>query len=259
MYYKDPKTGEEVKAERNEETGEVIIPKLVPPVTEVYTKTEPIVTIDISEVVLSVNKASISSDGTKVALNVEATKTIASVKFGEENIRAINATTIDNVFENIPEGTTYVTIVYSDNKTTKVELTQDEAYPETSNIVTLPNGHVLVTLEDEAGISKIIYYKADGTEEVIEIPGAPTKVTQELDLPEGVDRIIVVDAFGEITAIDIGEGEATTQLEKKYDKLGLTFLFSLTLNKKFDMLKQYTYSAIQNGDKYGTEFSRSNT
>ena len=48
--------------------------------------------------------------------------------------------------------------------------------------------------------------------------------------------------------------EATTQLEKKYDKLGLTFLFSLTLNKKFDMLKQYTYSAIQNGDKIGPSF-----
>ena len=48
--------------------------------------------------------------------------------------------------------------------------------------------------------------------------------------------------------------ETTANLEKKYDKLGLTFLFSLTLNKKFDMLKQYTYPAIQNSYSIGPSF-----
>ena len=48
--------------------------------------------------------------------------------------------------------------------------------------------------------------------------------------------------------------ETTTITEKKYDELGLTFLFSLTLNKKFDMIKQYTDPAIQNLDYLGPDF-----
>ena len=48
--------------------------------------------------------------------------------------------------------------------------------------------------------------------------------------------------------------ETTTEREKKYDELGLTFLFSLTLNKKFDMIKQYTYPAIQNLYYLGPDF-----
>ena len=48
--------------------------------------------------------------------------------------------------------------------------------------------------------------------------------------------------------------ETTTEREKKYDELGLTFLFSLTLNKKFDMIKQYTYPAIQNVANLGPGF-----
>ena len=48
--------------------------------------------------------------------------------------------------------------------------------------------------------------------------------------------------------------ETTTEREKKYDELGLTFLFSLTLNKKFDMIKRYTYPAIQNVANLGPEF-----
>ena len=48
--------------------------------------------------------------------------------------------------------------------------------------------------------------------------------------------------------------ETTTEREKKYDELGLTFLFSLTLNKKFDMIKRYTYPAIENVANLGPEF-----
>ena len=48
--------------------------------------------------------------------------------------------------------------------------------------------------------------------------------------------------------------EATTEREKKYDELGLTFLFSLTLNKKFDMIKRNTYPAIQNAANLGPDF-----
>ena len=48
--------------------------------------------------------------------------------------------------------------------------------------------------------------------------------------------------------------ETTTERENKYDELGLTFLFSLTLNKKFDMIKLYTYPAIQNAANLGPSF-----
>jgi hypothetical protein len=48
--------------------------------------------------------------------------------------------------------------------------------------------------------------------------------------------------------------EATTEVVKKYDELGLTFLFSLTLNKKFDMIKKYTYPAIRNDANHGPSF-----
>ena len=36
--------------------------------------------------------------------------------------------------------------------------------------------------------------------------------------------------------------------------MGLTFLFSLTLNKKFDMIKLYAYPAIQNIANHGPGF-----
>ena len=48
--------------------------------------------------------------------------------------------------------------------------------------------------------------------------------------------------------------ETTTERENKYDELGLTFLFSLTLNKKFNMIKQYIYPAIQNAANIGPSF-----
>ena len=51
--------------------------------------------------------------------------------------------------------------------------------------------------------------------------------------------------------------ETTRITQKKYDELGLTFLFSLTLNKKFDMIKQYTYPAIQNLFYLGPDFGYS--
>lgn len=48
--------------------------------------------------------------------------------------------------------------------------------------------------------------------------------------------------------------EAKRERESKYDELGLTFLFSLTLNKKFDMIKLYTSPAIQNYGNFGPSF-----
>ena len=59
------------------------------------------------------------------------------------------------------------------------------------------------------------------------------------------------EIIGGFTPLD---WETTTQGKYKYDNLGLTFLFSLTLNKKFDMIKRYTYPAIQNAVNLGPDF-----
>ena len=48
--------------------------------------------------------------------------------------------------------------------------------------------------------------------------------------------------------------ESPNEREKKYDKSGSTFLFSLSLNKKFDMIKKYSYSAITNEASLGPIF-----
>ena len=59
------------------------------------------------------------------------------------------------------------------------------------------------------------------------------------------------EIIGGFTPLD---WETTTQGKYKYDNLGLTFLFSLTLNKKFDMIKLYTYPAIKNAARWGPFF-----
>jgi hypothetical protein len=59
------------------------------------------------------------------------------------------------------------------------------------------------------------------------------------------------EIIGGFTPLD---WETNTKREKKYDELGLTFLFSLTLNKKFDMIKLHTYPAILNVASRGPDF-----
>jgi len=59
------------------------------------------------------------------------------------------------------------------------------------------------------------------------------------------------EIIGGFTPLD---WETTNEGKYKYDNLGLTFLFSLTLNKKFDMIKLYTYPAIKNIDRLGPFF-----
>ena len=74
-----------------------------------------------------------------------------------------------------------------------------------SNVTSMGNGKIAVTLEDKAGISRIEYIDQNGERHVIQVPDNPSKITQELELPQGVTTIYVYDSFGDESEVSVGE------------------------------------------------------
>ena len=195
--------------------GVVIIPAGI---EEITVNSVPPVGMNISNITTTVGHATVNDNGSKLALNISGDKEIVEVvcynqdgePVGTIDITGLvgeDGTSINGVLD-LPEGTSYVKVNYEGGTSTKITPTPAQQDATSSNVTSMGDGEIAVTLEDNAGIESITYYVND-VPVTIPVEGNPTKITQELKLPEGVTTIYVNNSFGESTQVVIGAPTAT--------------------------------------------------
>ena len=194
------------------EVTEIMIPDAVPPIG-----------MNLSNITTTVGHATVNENGDKLALNISGDKVITQVECYDENGEYVGTIDISGVVDgdgtsingtvDLPEGTNYVKVKYQGGTSTKVTFKEDEEDPQASNVTQMGNGNIAVTLEDKAGIDRIEYVDENGVRRVIDIEGNPTKITEELDLPDGVTTIYVYDSFGNPTEVPVGQDAVSTTID----------------------------------------------
>ena len=185
--------GNEHEAEMDD-TGKITIPEGI---SEVYTK-DPEVVIDISNVSVKVRRAAISGDRTRLALSVEATKTIAQLIYldadnDELRTDTINEATINQIFQVTQDiqDVAKVRLVYQDGKTTNIDLLECTIPQIISNYIFKQDETKIIIITNGTGVSVVHYVDENGNDQEV----IPTRNGSEFEvvIPEGIDNITVMD------------------------------------------------------------------
>ena len=230
-------------------TGDVVIPANK---TQAWTKDGDNVklTLDLSNVVLKVNKAVINSSKTKIAIDVESDKEISSIAFYNslaDNVEAVETkpiarNTINDVIR-VPEGTRCMKFLYQGGEGIKVVPSEYDGIPKLISLTQSEEGKILLTVSDDCGIYKMAYQNSNGSITVVDVDDNQTFVTKELTIPEDVKQIMVYNVFGKAATVNIGDAQMEVKTAK-VNASGEKALLEL-------LVKDATITSIQYKDRDG--------